>query len=130
MVKVPAEICDRAIAEMEASFGFSEGVKENFHQTMQIAIEIHQSFLEKLPDPNFPPPVPLASFRHILPERRAAMARTFAAAGTNVAQVGQANRQFLEDSHRLRLGTFFRIGGRISPQTADTLVDWVVNNIR
>ncbi len=129
MINVPEELSKRAIAEMEISFGFSEGVAENFLTTMEIAIESHQYFLNSPSNPNRASSIHVSSFPNIRPERRAAMAKTIATAKENISEAVSANLQLLQDSHRLRLGTFFRINGHISDETADALADWLVANI-
>lgn len=126
---IPTELRDRAIQEMQTSFGFSEGVEENFELTVELAVRNHRNFLRNLPDPTAPIPVPLSSFRPLPENRRKHLAATYAKANENVAKNSAGNVQFLKDQHRLRLITLFTIDSHLSTTTADQLAQWVFTHV-
>ena len=130
MDTVPEELREQAIKEMQARFGFEDGVAENFDETMIMAVDIQKKFLANLPDPSLPTPNPLDNMRQLSPKRRSALIANMTRAANNIKGAGASNNQFLIDQHRLRLGTFFMMDRRLSSKTADALAGWIVENVK
>jgi hypothetical protein len=130
MGTVPEELRKRAIREMQASFGFTEGVEANFDLTVEMAIKSHRNFLSNLPDLTVAPPIPLDNLRSLSPKRRTALVANMARSAANIEGAGANNRQFLIDAHRLRLGSLFAMDSRVSTKTADEIADWIIENVK
>lgn len=121
-INIPADLRDKAIAEMEESFGFSDGVAEHFEQTLEMAIVAHKTFSQQEPPASTPHPISLDMVRGMSEERKQKFLERRQQSDALREQTVLETRRALAANHEQHLIRLLTIDDRISTYTATRLV--------